>query len=174
MFFESWDNLWRAILLGSLAYAGTVVLLRVSGNRTLSKMNSFDLVITIAFGSTLSSILINKNVTLAQGLTAIALLVVLQFVVTWTSVRFRQFNRLIKTKPTLLLKDGNFLREAIKRTRITEDEIVSAVRQSGFGCVGRVFAVVLETDGSLSVIGKPQQGSGDALDGVAGGAPGEA
>lgn len=83
MFFDGWDSLVRVALIGSLGYAGAVILLRISGNRTLSKMNSFDLVVTIAFGSTLSAILVSRNVSLAAGLTAIALLVLLQFIITW-------------------------------------------------------------------------------------------
>lgn len=89
-----------------LAYAGLVVLLRISGNRTLSKMNSFDLVVTVAFGSTLSTILVNKDVSLAEGLTALALLVVLQLIVTWCSVRSRFISKVVETEPTMLLHDG--------------------------------------------------------------------
>ncbi|RYD87586.1 MAG: hypothetical protein EOP50_20525, partial [Sphingobacteriales bacterium] len=58
MFFDSGYDLLRVVLVGTLAYLGCVVLMRISGNRTLSKMNSFDLVVTVAFGSTLSSILV--------------------------------------------------------------------------------------------------------------------
>ncbi len=84
-------------------------------------MNSFDLVVTVAFGSTLSSILITKDIALAEGLLAIALLVALQFGMTWLSVRSSAVNSLIKTAPTLLLKDGRMLENAMKRVRITED-----------------------------------------------------
>lgn len=99
MFFDDWTNLARVIITGSLAYAGTIVLLRVSGNRTLSKMNSFDLVVTVAFGSTLSSVLIDSAISLAEGLVAIALLVMLQFLITWCSVRSRSLSSLVKTSP---------------------------------------------------------------------------
>lgn len=168
MFFDNWDSLWRIVLIGVLAYAGLVVLLRVSGNRTLSKMNSFDLVVTVAFGSTLATIMISRDVSLAEGLVALALLVVLQYVITWMSVRSATVNSMIKTRPTLLLRDGAFLPDAMKQVRVTEDEIRTAIRQQGSGGIEQIAAVVLETDGSLSVIGKQQGGSLDALQGVAG------
>jgi uncharacterized membrane protein YcaP (DUF421 family) len=168
MFFDSVHDLLRVVLVGTLAYIGCVVLLRLSGNRTLSKMNSFDLVVTVAFGSTLSSILITKDIALAEGLLAIALLILLQFVITWLSVRSSTINALIKTAPTLLLKDGRMLDEAMARVRITKDEIRTAVRQQGSGGLEQIAAVVLETDGSLSVIPRDKMGSGSALDAVKG------
>ncbi len=166
MFFSSWDNLFRTIVIGTIAYAGLVVLLRISGNRTLSKMNSFDLVVTVAFGSTLSTVLINKSVSLVQGLTAIALLVCLQFIITWLSVRSTLVSNIIKTRPTMVLENGRFLREGMVAVRVTEDEIRAAVRQHGWGGIDQVAAVVMEADGSLSVISKQQQGCLDALEGV--------
>lgn len=152
MFFHSWDNIYRVIVIGILAYAGLIVLLRISGNRTLSKMNSFDLVVTVAFGSTLSTILVNESVTLAVGLAALALLVALQLVITWCSVRSSFINGIIKTRPTVLVLDGQLRDAAMKQARITRDEVLAAVRQHGQGALDDIDAVILETDGSLSVI----------------------
>lgn len=168
MIFEDWSNINRTLLVGTLAYVALILLLRISGNRTLSKMNSFDFVVTIALGSTLSAILINKNVTLAQGITAMSLLIGFQFLITWLSVRSRSVSNTVKTEPTLLLRDGEFLPEALKKVRVTEDEVRSAVRKTGVGGLEQVEAVVMETDGNLSVIGKSSSGSLSALDRVAG------
>ena len=67
LFFSGWGVLARTVILGVTSYAALVFLLRASGKRTLSKMNMFDFVITVAFGSTLASMLVSKNVALAQG-----------------------------------------------------------------------------------------------------------
>lgn len=152
MFFDSWDNIFRVVVVGILAYAGLVLLLRISGNRTLSKMNSFDLVVTVAFGSTLSTILVNESVTLAVGLTALALLVVLQLGITWCSVRFPFVNGIVKTTPTVLMLHGQLRHAALKHVRVTRDEVLAAVRQQGQGSLDDIDAVILEADGSLSVI----------------------
>jgi uncharacterized membrane protein YcaP (DUF421 family) len=168
MMFDGWSSVGRVILIGTLAYVGLVVLLRASGNRTLSKMNSFDLVVTVAFGSTLSAILTNKDLSLAEGMTAIALLVILQFLITWLAVRSRKISKIIKTQPSLLLRNGRFLAESMKRVRVTEDEIRAAVRQHGFASLEDVAAVIMETDASLSVIRRDERRSCSALEGVAG------
>ena len=83
-----------------------LLLLRVSGKRTLTKMNAFDLVVTVALGSTLATVLLTKSVALAEGLTAFVLLIFLQFVLTWLSVRSRAVSRLVKSEPTLLVYQG--------------------------------------------------------------------
>lgn len=167
MIFDNWSDLLRTVLIGTVSYASLVVLLRISGNRTLSKMNSFDLVITVAFGSILATILTSKDVSLAEGLVALALLIFLQFIVTWLSVRSRTLGKLVKTQPALLFRDGEFLQQAMKVVRVTEDEIRAAIRQHGGGDISQVAAVIMESDASLSVIKNDERGSGSALHGVA-------
>lgn len=166
MIFEDLGNLIYIVLIGTAAYLGMIVFLRLSGNRTLSKMNSFDLVVTIAFGSTLSTVLVNRSVTFAEGITAIGLLVFLQFAITWLSVRSRAINKAVKTPPTLVLENGKYRTGAMKAVRITEDEICSAIRKKGYGGIERIAAVVLESDGSLSVITQENSGSANALNAV--------
>ncbi|WP_231362619.1 hypothetical protein [Thioalkalivibrio sp. ALMg9] len=67
MFFGGWDGLLRTLVVGVLAYVALIVFLRLSGKRTLSKMNAFDLVVTVALGSTLATVLLAKDVALAEG-----------------------------------------------------------------------------------------------------------
>ena len=83
-----------------------LLLLRVSGKRTLTKMNAFDLVVTVALGSTLATVMLTKSVALAEGLTAFVLLIFLQFVLTWLFVRSQAASRLVKSEPTLLVYQG--------------------------------------------------------------------
>ena len=85
-------DLVRVVIVGTLAYAALVALLRISGKRTRTKLNAFDLVVTIALGSTLATVLLSNQVSLAEGITALALLIALQFVITWLSVRSPRFS----------------------------------------------------------------------------------
>ena len=168
MFFESWDDILRVMSVGVLAYAGLVIMLRISSNSTLSKMNAFDLVVTVALGSTLSTILVSKDLSLATGLAALALLVVLQLLITWCSVRSSLVSRVVKTAPTVLLLDGALRRDAMRSVRITGEEVMAAVRQQGQGSLADIDAVILESDGSLSVITAKQAGDRSAYAGLVG------
>jgi uncharacterized membrane protein YcaP (DUF421 family) len=151
-FFESWSSLLRTLLSGVATYAAIVVLLRVSGKRTLAKLNAFDLVVTVAIGSTLASVMTSATLPLADGLLALALLVALQYLVAWLAVRVRWFRRILKSEPQLFFYEGRFLDAAMRRARLSHDELLAAARSSGQGDLASVRAIVLETDGSLSVL----------------------
>ena len=164
MLFSDWADLGRILAVGTLAYTAMILCLRLSGKRTLTKLNAFDLVITVALGSTLSTVLLDKTISLAEGIVAFGLLILLQYILTWSSVRWRLFEEGVKSEPTMLVHRGEFLSEAMRRQRITESEVLSAVRLSGQGDVQGVQAVVLENDGSLSVI--PRDGERERVSGM--------
>ncbi len=167
MIFDGWAGLVRVAVVGTAAYVALVLLLRISGKRTLSKMNAFDLVVTVALGSTLATILLSTSVALAEGLLALALLIFLQFAVTWISVRSAMFRGLIKNEPKLLFYDGRFLEEAMRAERMTEEEVEASVRQQGIADFEEVGAAVLETDGSVTVMPRAGLGQESALSDVA-------
>lgn len=152
MLFQGWPGLARTVLVGVLAYVGLVAFLRLSGKRTLSKLNAFDLVVTVALGSTLSTILLNEDVALAEGLVAFATLIGLQWIVAWTSIRWPRFADAVRADPVLLVRRGRPLERALKRERITEGEVLSAVRDAGGQDLAAAEAVFLEGDGSLTAI----------------------
>jgi uncharacterized membrane protein YcaP (DUF421 family) len=152
MLFSSWQDLGRVLVISLAAYIGLVFLLRISGNRTLSKMNSFDFIITITLGSTFAAGILQKTVSLAETLTAFAALVGVQYVVTWLSVRSETINKLVKTEPTLVFRDGHFLLSAMKKARVTHDEIEAAIRREGLTESKKARAVILESNGELNVI----------------------
>ena len=151
-FLAPWSDLLRIVVVGTLAYGGLVVFLRVTGKRTLTKLNAFDLVVTVALGSTLATILLSRDVALVEGLTAFALLILLQWVVTFASVRSRRVQTLVKATPRLLVHRGAVLEEALVAERVSREEVLAVVRSSGATDLADVGAVVLETDGSFSVL----------------------
>jgi uncharacterized membrane protein YcaP (DUF421 family) len=131
-------------------------------------MNAFDLVVTVALGSTLATVLLSKDVALVDGAAALALLISLQFMITWTSVRVRWVRRLVTGEPLMLLYQGTFLLTSLRQARVTQEEVRSAIRSSGLSDVAAVEAVVLETDGSLSVVKRPAESRHSSLEGVRG------
>lgn len=168
MFFEDWSNIWRTLVIGTLGYGALIVWLRVSGKRTLSRWNAFDAVVTFALGSMLATATLSPATTLAQGLAAFGLFVVLQAAITWLAVRSALVRRLIKARPTLLLHEGQLLHAAMKRERVTEGEVLAALRDKGLASVGEAHAVVLETSGTFSVVASRASGDHSALRDVEG------
>jgi len=152
MFFDNLHGLARVVIISVLTYASLVLVIRLAGKRALAKLNAFDLVVTVALGSTLATVLLTKDVAFVEGLLAFAALALLQWLVSRLSIAWPLFRRLVRSQPSLLLENGDLRAAAMARERVTAGEIESAVRASGIGRMEDVGAVVLETDGSLSVI----------------------
>lgn len=168
VFFTSWTSLGRTAVVGVAAYAGLILLLRISSKRTLTKMNAFDLVVTVALGSTLATVLLTKSVALLDGLLAFALLIALQYSISWLSMRSPAVSRLVKSEPTLLVYQGRFLAAALRAERLTEDEVLAGLRAQGLASVAEAAAVVLENGGDLSVLRQTAAGPQSVLADVPG------
>lgn len=168
MWFDAWAGVSRVLVVGAAAYVTLIVILRSSGKRTLAKLNAFDLVVTVSLGSTLATILLSSDVSWAEGTTALALLAALQWIVALVTSRAPAARDLLTARPTLLVRDGEVIPEALRQQRIALAEVRQAVRGTGCGDLGQVAAVVLETDGTLSVITTDRVGDGWSLEGVEG------
>ncbi|MHA6253244.1 DUF421 domain-containing protein [Oceanobacillus sp. CAU 1775] len=154
LIFDGFDTILRTLTIGIMAYFAIVIIIRVSGKRSLTQLNAFDLIVTVALGSILSSIIINQNVTITQGVTAFLVLIVLQYIITKLSVNTNFTKKYIKASPIFLYYNNEFQYENMQKERVVETEIKQAIRSNGNGALSDVWAVILETDGSLSVINK--------------------
>lgn len=164
MWFDSWSDVMRVLLVGPASYVALVLVLRLSGKRTLAKLNAFDLVVTVALGSTLATIFLSTEVSWSEGVAALGALALLQFLVAVATSRFPRARALVTGTPTLVLRDGRMLADAMREQRLGEPEVRQAIRSTGIGDLAAVAAVVLETDGTLSVIPATKAGDGSALE----------
>jgi uncharacterized membrane protein YcaP (DUF421 family) len=152
IFFSGWPSLARVVLVGVPLYFLLLVMLRWFGKHALAKSNAYGLVVTVSLGSALASAVLTKEVSLADSVLAMGLLLALQYALELAGSRWGPSNRFLSQSPALLLKDGRMLVEALRRERVSEAEVLAAIRRHGIGCVAQVGAVVLEEDGSFSVI----------------------
>ncbi|MBA2664481.1 MAG: DUF421 domain-containing protein [Bradymonadaceae bacterium] len=109
-----------------------------------------------------ATVILVKEVPLAEGLTAIAVLLGLQWVVTKLAQRSEGFESAIKAMPTMLLYRGQFLEGAMRKERVSREEIIAALRAQGYTSPDEIFAVVLETNAELSILGQ-DKGPADAI-----------
>ena len=164
MFFNGWFPILRVLVVGTLTYLALILLLRISGKRTLSKMNMFDFVITVALGSTFATIILSRDVALAEGVAALALLILLQFLVAWLSVRSDALRELVKGEPALLFYQGEFIARTMWQERVTREDVTAAIRSQGIAELAEVGAVVIETDGSLTILPRIEHPPATALE----------
>ena len=109
MFWSSWSSIGRIIIAGIFAYLSIVVSIRISGKRTLSKLNAFDFVVTVALGSILATMITTKDFKIVDGIASFAILMILQYIISSLSVRSRKVEKIVKAEPTLLFYNNEFL-----------------------------------------------------------------
>lgn len=155
--FQSWRSLAHVAVSAVSTYAALVLLLRVSGKRTLSQMNIFDFVVTVAIGTTLASTILSRDIVILDGLVALVILVFLQFIVARATSRWRWMERLVKSQPRILYAEGRYDTAAMRRERVAKEEVRQAMRSQGISSEADVAAVVLETNGKFSVLKKTKR-----------------
>lgn len=152
-----WTNLVVLPAVAVGAYVWLIFVLRLTGKRSLSKLNAFDFAMTVALGSALATVIIDQSVGILRGAVALAMLALLQYVLTKLSLWSRFIRKTVRSSPTLLVRDGKLFNDAMYYERVTTDELAEAIRNKGHGRLDEIGAVILETDGSFSVIPRSER-----------------
>ncbi len=152
LFFSGWESLLRVILTTVMTYLLLLIILKSFGSRSVSSFSVYDLITTITIGSTISSILVFEEVTLINGIIAILLLLLIQLIISKLTTHWPNLANVISPSPKVVFLRGDFLEENMKKAHINKEEILAAIRSEAQTTSDKVYAVVLEVDGTLSVV----------------------
>lgn len=169
LFETSWPQLAEIAMAAVAVYFAVIVVVRVNGARTTSELNSFDWIINVVVGSIAASGILLEDISLPAALTAIVVLTALQYMLTRLTRASRKVSAVVKDEPVLLTHKGRYLQQAMTQTRISQDEILGVLRSHGYTSVEDANWVILETNGSLSVIPRDDSialGNAEALQNV--------
>lgn len=133
-------------------YAVLLVLTRLSGLRSFSKMSSFDFAITVAFGSVLASTILAPEPSVLTGAAALAAFYGLQYAVSKSRRVSRLAESLVDNQPLLLIAEGKILSEHLDEARMTVDDLRSKLRMAGVANPRQVTAAVFESTGDVSIL----------------------
>lgn len=167
MFFHSWADVLRAVVATAVVFALIVAILRVVGAQAIATMSGYDMVATVTLGSVIATVAVTRGVTIAEGVAALLTLVVLQEAMRFAQSRWLPAHHLVRQPPLVLVREGALLEDRLLSARISADEVRAAVRKTGLASLAQARAVVLENDGSWSVIpGSAPRGDDSALFGL--------
>lgn len=165
------DLLWidvvlRGLVLTALGMMWVVLLVRVNGLRSFSKMTNFDFVMTVAVGSLLAGASQSTQWSaFVQTLVAMAGL----FIVQYATARLRKssdaFASVMQNNPVVLMRDGVILDAALTATRVARSDLIAKLREANVLDMSEVRAVILETTGDISVL-HGQRCADELLDGT--------
>lgn len=143
-----WQMVCRAILI----FLYTLLLVRFGGRRIFGKNTSFDIVVGVILGSIMSRAL-TANAQFFPTIAAATVLVLLHWLLAALSQHSRHLGHLIKGTEVLIVKDGKIQEAALKKTNMTEHDLMESLRSTGSTTdVENVKAAYLERSGNVSVI----------------------
>ncbi|MGB3753685.1 MAG: YetF domain-containing protein [Parerythrobacter sp.] len=153
------DVILRGSILGAIALCIVVVLVRIVGLRSLSKMTNFDFIMTVALGSLVAG---GAQATQWSGYGQVIAGMVALFLVQFVAAVLRKSSdtveAIMQNEPILLMRDGAFCEEAMQSSRVAKSDLIAKLREANVMKMSEVRAVVLETTGDVSVL------HGDSLD----------
>lgn len=142
------------VLRAVFVYLLILVVTRVVGRRELGEMEPFDFILLVVVGDLVQQGVTQSDQSLTGTTIVIATLCVLTVGTSYLGFRFRRLRPLLEGDPIVLIADGEVRERALRRQRITDDELAAEARQQSIGSLGDVRFAVLESSGKISFITK--------------------
>ncbi|MDP9071472.1 MAG: DUF421 domain-containing protein [Actinomycetota bacterium] len=163
-FGASWSTIGWVSASTAAIYLSALLAVRLAGRRTLAQMSAFDVVVTIALGTLVSSTALSNTPSYLQGMAALVTLLVLQVLLATIRQRVPQLRRYLDFSPeTVVRKGAPELSASPFSAQMTEGELLSKLRQHGVFELESARLVILEPTGQLTVVGRDADLAGDAL-----------
>ncbi|HNB50096.1 MAG TPA: DUF421 domain-containing protein [Chitinophagales bacterium] len=139
-------------LRSSAVYLFMLVAFRIFGKRELSQLSIADLVLIVLISNAVQNAMVGDNTSLIGGLVAATTLFLLNLVLSFLMFKFKSLRVLVQSEPITLIFKGKVLEKNLKAVMISEEELLSAIREHGIENVADVSLSMLEPDGNISVI----------------------
>lgn len=140
------------ILRGSVMYLSLFILLRVVLKRQAGSLGMTDLLLITLIADASQNALAGEYKSLPAGILLVSTIIFWSYALDWLSFKFPWFSRLIEPKPLPLVKDGKLLYKNMRRELITEEELMSQIREQGLDDIGKVKEAYMESDGHISIV----------------------
>jgi uncharacterized membrane protein YcaP (DUF421 family) len=147
-------NLGEFVARAALVYVAIMVLVRLSGKRTVGEFTPFDLVVVILIGESTQGALTGGDESVVGALIVSATLIAMNYTVGFITARSKLADRIVEGEAVLLMRDGRVLADVLKRNNVPESDLDEALRAEGVAERQEVRREFLETDGTISVIRK--------------------
>ncbi|QOX65607.1 DUF421 domain-containing protein [Anoxybacterium hadale] len=140
-----------------ILYFVVLFVIRVMGKAELSKMDPFEMVLLFMIAELAAIPIESLDIPLINGAAAILTLLFLEVLISFLSIKSTKINALLNGKPSILIDHGNLNLKELKSQRITIDDLMEQLRLKNYPSIADVDYAVLEANGDLSVIPKPEK-----------------
>ncbi|WP_427338421.1 DUF421 domain-containing protein [Caloranaerobacter sp. DY30410] len=142
------------ILRTILGYFLALIMVRFMGKRSIGELSAFDIVLITGVGHIMSSVALDKELPLMEGVLILFTIAVLEIVLSFISIKNRKISNIINGKPTYLIKDGKLLKENMKKEKFNIYDLRQELRKKGIADESDVEKAIIEACGKFSVIKK--------------------
>ena len=134
-----------------IVYLVLVILLRAFGKRELAQLNPFDLVVLLSLSNTVQNAIIGDDNSVTGGVIGAFGLLAINWLVVKTLYRSPKLTRMVEGRATVLIRDGQIDKKAVRRESLTHEELVEVIHRQGFEHLSQVRSCVLEPNGTFYV-----------------------
>jgi uncharacterized membrane protein YcaP (DUF421 family) len=157
--FFSTTPILEIFIRGTIVYLGLFLLLRLVLKRESGAVGITDLLVVVLIADAAQNAMAGSYKSIPDGLLLVGTIVFWSYFLNWLGYRFPRFHRFVHPPPLLLVKEGNMLRQNMRRELITEEELLSMLRQQGVEDLSIVKKAFMEGDGTISIINKEEPGA---------------
>lgn len=143
---------WEFVLRAVVVYVAVLVMVRLSGKRTVGQFTPFDLIVVVLLGTAVQNSLIGKDTSLLGGLLLAATLIGLNWLVGMVTSRFHRIEKIVEGEPVVLARNGHVFEHVLRRQLISQEDFQLALRMNSVNDISDVDIALLETNGQISVV----------------------
>src|SRR5690606_17744273 len=143
---------WEIVLRGTVVYFVLLLLLRLSGKRTVGQFTPLDLLVLVLLGDAMQGSMIAGDESLPGGVILVVTLLGWNRLMGWLTSRSRRLERVVEGRPMVLARNGHVYGEALDRCKLSIDDLQEAMRNADCGSISLIRLAMLEKDGKISVV----------------------
>ncbi|HQI00971.1 MAG TPA: DUF421 domain-containing protein [Deltaproteobacteria bacterium] len=147
-------SLGEVILRGTMIYWFIFLLIRFVMKREASPISIADLLVIVIIADAAQNAMAGSYQSVTEGAVLIVTIFFWNYAIDWLGYHFSFFNRLQNLPPLLLVKNGSILKDNLRKELITNDELMSKLREKGVTDLSQISEVYMESDGQISIIQK--------------------
>ena len=147
---------WEFTVRAAIVYLALLAMVRLTGKRTVGQFTPFDLIVVMLLAESVSGSVSGQDGSLVGGLIAAITLVALDVLIAVSTSRSKRIDTLVEGNPVVIGRDGVLYKDVLKRERVSESDVEKSLREADCD-VEEMRMAILEADGRISVLKKPQQ-----------------
>jgi len=153
------DSVWHTSLNTIVSFFWLLLVMRVLGKKQLGHVTFFSYITGIALGNVAGEVMIEKDVTILDGLVGMTLWALLTMAVEYVSLKSARARVLLDGEPSIVVQNGKLMEKALRAAKLNLDDLTMMLREKDVFALSEVDYAILEPNGKLSVLLKPEHES---------------